>query len=315
MDQNLKEKTLENLTKAENILIAISANLSLDGLASGLALYLSLIKLGKKVSIFGPSPSVGDAQKIYGVDKIGKTLGKKDLVVVVGNAVQTVDKVTYFLEGNNLKVVIHSLSGSQGINKDQVSLEETQVFPEVIFALGFESLESLRSEITHAQKISPETWLVSINVAETQQKFAQVNIVNPEAASFSELTAKIIQDLALPMDEDIAYNLYMGIIKTTDNFLPNKVSSLSLEIAAWLIKFGAGKASLAAHSDMTTVAKRTELQFENTTAGGSKIDFFEKGSNIQELEGKQEHPEIVSSNEWLKPPKIYKGSKSFDREN
>ncbi len=315
MDQNLKEKTLENLTKAENILIAVSANLSLDGLASGLALYLSLIKLGKRVSIFGPSPSVGVAQKIYGVDKIGKTSGKKDLVVVVENAVQTVDKVTYFLQDSNLKVVIHSLAGSQGVNKDQVSLEETQVFPEVIFALGFESPESLRSEITHGQKISPETWIVNVNVSETQQKFAQANIVNPEAASFSELTAKIIQDLALPVDEDIAYNLYMGIITTTDNFLPNKVSSLTLEIAAWLIKFGAGKASLAAQPGTTTVARKTELQFEDTTTGGSKIDFFEKVPNIQELEGKQEHPETVSSNEWLKPPKIYKGSKSFDREN
>jgi len=37
MDQNLKEKALEKLTKAESIYVVVSKASGLDGLASGLA--------------------------------------------------------------------------------------------------------------------------------------------------------------------------------------------------------------------------------------------------------------------------------------
>src|SRR4030043_865011 len=104
MDQVLKGKTLEILTKADAISINICSRSGFDGLASGTALFLSLVKLGKNVSLFAQEPTVNDACKLYGVDRIGKTQGKKDLVVVVDNAVKTVEKVTYFLEGDKLKI-------------------------------------------------------------------------------------------------------------------------------------------------------------------------------------------------------------------
>ena len=125
MDQNSKEKTLENLTRAENILIAVSDNSDLDTLASGLALYLSCLKLGKNVSVLAKPPSVGQALMLYGVDKIGKATGKKNLVIVLDNAVKSVDKVTYFLDNDKLKIVVHHLPGSQGVIKEQISFEET----------------------------------------------------------------------------------------------------------------------------------------------------------------------------------------------
>src|SRR3989344_8471084 len=211
MDQQSKEKTLENLTKAENILIAVSDTTGVDGLASGLALYLAFQKLGKNTSIMAKSPSVGDAMMLYGVDAIGKLTGKTNLVVVVDNALDNVDKVTYFLEGDRLKILIHPLPGSKGISQDQLKFEQTVAKPGLIISIGFSSIEELIKVITQEQNIDSDVWIISISKEELSPKFAQANVFNPQSATLSEISTQFIQELALPVDEDMAYNLFAGI--------------------------------------------------------------------------------------------------------
>src|SRR3989338_11216195 len=285
MDQNYKDIIIDNLTKAENILIVVSKTLGYDCLAAGLALYLSLIKLDKNVSIVAKAQTVGDAQSLYGVDKIGRAESVRNPVVVIDNAVETVDKITYFLDKTKLKVVIHPLPGTQEITQDQISVEYTSAPASIIFAIGVDNLYDLRSEFTHEQEISPEAWILNISNLEPSQKFAQIDVVNTQAAGVSEVMARMLQDLALPVDEDIAYNLYSGVRASTNNFSPNLVSPISFEIASWLMKFGAGKTSLARRAKEPFLPPDISQDlFEKTTA-------------------------VPKSTDWLKPPKIYKGSK------
>lgn len=305
MDQNTKDKTLEVLTKSENILIVVSQDLGFDGLASGLALYLSLVKLDKNVSIVAQEPKVADAQRLYAVDRVGRKEAGKNPVIVVENAVETVDKVTYSLDGTKLKVVIHPLPGTVQIAKDQISVEYTASPADLIFSIGQTSLHDLRNDIVHEQQINPESWIININNQQVSQKFAQVEFVDSQAVSVSEVCAKMIQDLALPMDEDIAYNLYSALSQTTDNFSPIKTTEQTLNVAAWLIKFGAGRASLARVLERAQPFEQFP-QIPPPPAGlPEDIDIFNKVIPSAK----------PSAKDWLKPPKIYKGSKSFDGEN
>lgn len=313
MDQNSKQKSLDNLTRAETILVAVSKNADFDALASGLALYLSCVKLGKNASIIATAPSVSDAQKLYAVDRIGKFSGKKNLIVVVNDAVDSVDKVTYFLDKTKLKIVIHPVSSSQSISREQISFEESQSKPDLIFTVSFASEEELKQNIIHEQNIDPNTWIIAINKKNLDQMFAQVNVTNEQAASISEVTCQLFQELALPLDEDIAYNLYTGISASTNNFSPNLATPLSFETAAWLIKFGAGRASFAALPrqkpilhDIQDVKLSPAIQKDLPRELAASFD----QPAIEEVE----HKESSLSN-WLKPPKVYHGAKSFDKEN
>ena len=324
MDQQIKDKTLDQITKAESVLIAVSPSLGFDGLAAGLGLYLSLIKLDKNVSISANLPSVGDAQKLYAVDRIGKLEGVKNPVVVVENAVETIDKVTHYLEGTKLKLVLHPLPGTQQITKDQISIEYNSTPASLIFAIGFNSLHDLRTEITHEQEFNPESWIININNVQSNQKFAQVDIVNQNFSGISEVTAKLIQDLALPIDEDIAYNFYAGMRESTQNFMPSQIDQTTFEIAGWLVKFGAGKASFARNSSeklsipqsqgfsqQAAPQKRFAPQYNFT----QNPDTLENRAGLEDAEIVKEQRIRENKNDWLKPPKVYKGSKSFDREN
>lgn len=309
MDDYLRKQTLEKLTKATNILIAASKNSAFDGLASALAIYLSCIKLGKNITIVAKPPTVDDAKKLYGVGKIGKDENEKNLVISIDNAIKNVDKVTYYLEGDKLKIIVHALPDSAGVSRDEIKFENFMSQYDLIFAIGYESSEQLKNEITHEQDFTPECWIISVNNNELSEKFAQVNVHEHGAASISEIAAILIQDLALPMDEDIAFNLYSGIAEATKMFSPAYAKISSFEAALRLIKFGAGKASLAAKSP-------TEVQLSNGIPQSKqnqqlKPTVMDKSETPpEEIETKRQTQES-----WLKPPKIYRGSKSFDSES
>lgn len=327
MDPSLKDKTLENLTKAESVLVAVSPKTGLDGLAAGLGLYLSLLKLGKNTSIVAKSPSVGDAQQLYGVDKIGKSAGSKNLVVNVAGAVENVDKITYSLVGDDLKIVIHAFPGAESVTQEQISYEQTPSKPNLIFAIGYINPEELKQEITHEQNVDSEVWLININKQDVGQIFAQVNIFDPNASSLSEIAAQLSADLALPIDEDIAYNFYKGISEATSNFSPSQASPASFEIASWLIKFGAGRASFAqkpppvqVQSQPRTVQPPFTQRPQQPQSAPSHLSqsqaagrpFQNYVSDIDQFPVEDVEQETKDEQNWLKPPKIYQGSKSVD---
>lgn len=263
MDQNLKQNTIDNLTKAQAILIVVSENAGVGGVAAGLALMLACEKLGKIASIVAKSPTVSDALKLYGVDKIGRAQGSQNLVLAINNAVETVDRVSHYLDGDNLKLTLHAFPGSTGPTQNDISFSQEMVEPDVIFAIGFQNEEEIKQNVTHVQNISPNTWLINISRQDLGQIFAQVNISDPNSSGLSEITAQLIADLALPIDEDIAFNLYQGILEETKQFNPGAIRSKTFEIAGWLIKFGAGNASLASTSDSESRRALTVICFAN----------------------------------------------------
>lgn len=340
MDQSLKDKTLENITKAQSVLIIVNPESETDGLAAGLGLCLSMQKLGKNAAIIAKEPSVGDALKLYGVDKIGKYKGNKNLVVVIDNAVETIDRVSHFLDGDKLKLILHVFPQSNGITQSQITFEEEGVKPDVAIAIGYTSEDQLRKGIDRVQNIDSTTWLINVSRADLGQIFAQVNVFDPNGGSLSEIIGNLINQLALPLDEDIAYNLYTGISHATSMFSPGKTSPTSLEIASWLLKFGAGKASfaqggsqfnrpvqaesprLAAIPQPLTEQKSAQSIFAQTPPPSSAIPNqpvmprFTPTQAQENVAPTAAEPEPQSeaatppknAKSWLNPPKIYKGS-------
>ncbi|MBI4037447.1 hypothetical protein HY382_00175 [Candidatus Curtissbacteria bacterium] len=317
MDPSLKQKTQERLTKAENIIVCAPLNADFDHKAASLALYLSILKIGKNARVLAKEPTVEEAQKLYGIDKISSSSKSTDnFVIAINDAVNSVDKVTYFLEKDKLKIVVHPLAGSTGINKEQITFDNAPAKPDFVIAVGFSSKEELRKEFAQEQIFDPETWIISINKSPDSQKFAQVNISSTQVSSISEMCTQLIQELALPLNEDIAYNLYTGLSFATRGFSPAQTSPLTFQVAAWLLKFGAGRASFAKK------AQKTESDFAPQQKQYSQEEQYTTLQTLPgELPGPEETPleevEVEKSKEedWLKPPKVYKGSKSFDSES
>lgn len=311
MDPDIKEKTLEKLAKSQSILISVDEDSGLDGLASGLALLLSFQKLQKTTTLIAKTPSVGDASQLYGVSKINNESKGKNLVIVIDDAVKNVDKVTYFLEDNKLRIVIHALANSDGVSQKEISYDHQEQKPDLIFLIGERHPDKVNTEVTPEQLNNSKTWIVNIAKNKLKNNFAHLALIDREAGSLSELTTLIFQELALPMDEDISYNLYTGISNATQKFSASLARPQTFRSAEWLIKFGAGRASFAEESDTGNPVPSTKSYFD---PGQSQPLINTQSDEIIETPVEQVERKEGAKEEWLKPPKIYKGGKSFDSE-
>ncbi len=321
MDTTLKDQVQGNLTKAQNILIAVSKNSGLDGLASGLALYLSLRKLKKNVTIFAKDPTVNDARLLYGVGDIGKKLGSKDLVIEVNDAIKNVDKVTYNLDKDVLKIVIHALPTSHGVNKEDLTFNETYSAADLLISIGYTNGQELNTDIEHGLENNTNIFIINIDKATPDKKFAQIEIIDHQSPSISETVTGLTQLVALPVDEDIAFNLYTGIASATRMFSPSVARPQTLSTAAWLLKIGAGKAGLAQKPNPEQ-SQPQDIQIQPATSQLQTEDTIQQQENYSQTQGEinttpieQVEREVQDQEDWLKPPKIYRGSKSFDIES
>lgn len=306
MDNTIKQQVQDRLSQAQNVHIIAVEKSGFDGLASALSLYLSIKKLGKNVSINAKAPTVGDARMLYAVDKIGnKQEDKKNLVITIDNAVKNVDKVTYYLEGTQLRIVVHAFPQSDGISTEEITFDRAQVKPDLLFAIGYESPEQLKTDLVREQEIDSSLYTISISNTDSTKKFAQINIHDPQTTCLSELMAIFIQEMALPLNEDIAFNLYSGVATSTQMFSPRLVSQTTFQIAGWLIKFGAGNAQLA----------QGLFEAQNPTPSSRLGSFEPTAAQINETPIESVEMEKTTEKDWLKPPKIYRGSKSFDIES
>lgn len=318
MDTSLKDQAASKINNAQSIAIAVNKQSNLDGLASGLALYLSLKKLGKNVSILAKAPTVSDARLLYGVGDIGQKSGSKNLVIGVNNAVENVDKVTYFLEGNVLKVIVHALPGSQGVKQEDLVFDRDYQAADVLISVGFNDLALLNTEVVREQKIDPNVFIINVSLDKPVKKFAQIEIIDPTSPSLSQLTASLLEALALPIDEDISFNLYTGIASATQMFSPSIVKPETLSTSAWLLKFGAGKAGLAQGKIQATKSNLPPESYIPTSSPRPQdqqqtVEQLTNPADMTPIEmvEREKHGE----EDWLKPPKIYRGSKSFDIES
>lgn len=325
MDQNDQETILSKLAKSEQPLVVVSPRGTFDDLAAGLALYLSVKNLGKKSSIYANIPTVDEARKLYGVGEIGSAKNQKNLVITVQNAVKSVEKVSYFLDSDNrLNITVHALPGGLGVSQEDISFGNLPTLSDIVFAIGFESKIELEQIITPEQLNNPNVLTVSINRSPMSQKIAQIDVVDNESMSMCETITDMIQKLALPVNEDISYNLFAGISFASGNFSPAKSTQRSFQLAGWLVKFGAGKSSMATslpseprfYKTQTFAPQRTSSR---SATAKSVMDHVPQQQNFpsqgQDAASNLPQPTSQSNKDWLRPPKIYKGSKSFDRES
>jgi phosphoesterase RecJ-like protein len=88
---------------------------------------------------------------------------------------------------------------------------------------------------------------VSINVDHHpgNENFATYNIVVTDASSTAEIVTRILQDLGVEIDRDIATNLYVGIVTDTGRFQFANSTPDTLRLAADLLALGVDAPSIA----------------------------------------------------------------------
>lgn len=247
---------------------------SFDAVAAGTSLALSLEKAGKKVKVFASSEPVGEAVEIAGTEKISIGINQQNMIISFDYPLDHIEKVSSNQEGGRLNLVVKIKEGADPIRKNQVKIYPQEDAPEVGFIFGDET------RFANIEKwLNKDRRWVWITDKPGEKEWAKETLYEP-GASLSEISARIIQGLGLPMDKNIGRNLYFGIKKATNSF-ENIASYKTLETAALCFRM-----------------------FERENSAQKGVSVFD-APPIKEVEGKEGG---VFGSSDLPTPKIFKGS-------
>lgn len=295
------EKINQLITGTQDITIFCGNNFDSDAIASALALYLSLSKLGKNVSVVTPKQVTVEFAKYVGIDKITHELLPRKFIVSLNEVVGNVDKVSHYLEDNRLNIVIHTLPGAKRFTSDDVSFRYDKPNNQLLIMVGVDELNDLGSIYTQEQELFSNSDILVINKTNSNLKIAGIAIFGK--LTISEAVVSLIGQLKLPIDVDIANNLFLGIADGTDNFKSETITADSLEAAAFCLRikeeFGQQEPSQDRLTGLIGDAKAQEDNFQP-----DQLNKLEKAS---ETVDDQSTTEDQVKEDWL-VPKIYKSS-------
>jgi len=228
----------EHFTTARNILIVTHKNPSVDSLAASLSLYLALVHNRKNVTIACPDKTTVEFGNLFGVDKVTNVLGNKNFIISLDYKEGSIEKVSYNIEGEKFNLVIQPKEGSEPFSEEKVHYNYAGLNADLIFVIDCEKLEDLETFYTQEQEIYSKVPVVNIDTSQNNEQFGQINIVNSNASSVTELVALMLKTIKYPFDQDCATNILTGITEATDTFSKGNISSDTFEIAAFCLQMG-----------------------------------------------------------------------------
>lgn len=298
-------KVKEGLKGAEQILVAINKTPSLDSVASSLALYLGLKKLGKKASVFCEDKIKVEFGNLIAVDRITDKLGGRNFVISLDYKEGSINKVSYNIEGDRFNLVIESRPGVPQLTPENVHYSYSDAAADLIFVVDAPTLSDLGRIYEEKREIFLQEKIVNIDHSEQNENFGRINLVVPQAASTSEIVTLLLRNLDIKIDQDIATNLLAGVTFGSNNFSSPKTNATTFEAAALCLRAGGKRVSFP-----QPVPKKKPPVFikEEKKKEEKRPSFAASSAKPLVTPGKaSEGKEEKAPPDWLKP-KIYKGS-------
>lgn len=227
------------LDESKSVFVLIPQNPSLDTTAAALSLFLSLQEAGKNAMIGSPSKMQVELSRLVGIDKVTDKVGNRNLIISFDYKEDSIEKVSYNVEGEKFNLVIQPRAGYPPLNKDSVAFSYEGIDADLIFIIGAQKLENLGQLYEKERQAFTQSTTVNIDRATANSKFGKINLIDSKAASISEIMFTIMKQLSLPMNVDIAGNLLKGIEAQTQNFQAPFTSAQTFEAVAELMRAGA----------------------------------------------------------------------------
>jgi len=237
-----EQQIFNQIAKAQNILISFPVDWNGDAISSALALTLFLKKMGKNVEMaaapisdtksraFSFLPGFGDIKS--SLDNLAK------FIVSLNITNAKVNQIKYVVSDKTLDFIISPKDG--WFTKDDVQTATSGYKHDLIITLNAPDLESLGQIYDKNVDFFYKTTIINIDHHPANEEYGQVNFVELNAVSVTEVLFEIFRDYQADLiDEDIATCLLAGIIYKTKSFKTPNLTPHSLSVTSELIKLGA----------------------------------------------------------------------------
>ena len=241
MNDKIKE-LIDKIKTANNILVSVDHNPSVDELAGCIGLTLFVNKLNKHGSgVFsGQIPSVIDFLKPdTTLEKNTDSL--RDFIISLDK--NKADKLKYKSDGDKVKIFITPYKTS--INQDDLEFSQGDFNVDLVIVLGAINKKDLDQAVTVNDRILHDATVATININQ-KSEMGLLNILEPNSSSLCETIAFMCAELDKNLlDEQISTALLTGIVAETDRFSNSKTTANTLSVSANLLSTGANQQLVA----------------------------------------------------------------------
>lgn len=240
--ENSRSQLLERLQSANNILVTVSSNPSVDQLSAAIGLTLMLNKIGKQgTAVFsGKVPSTIEfLQPEKTIEKNTDSL--RDFIIALDKS--KADKLRYKVEDNHVKIFITPYKTA--ISEKDLQFSQGDFNVEVVIALGVKDQKDLDRAITAHGRILHDATTISVTNGEPGT-VGSIDWDDPKASSLSEMVASLANDLGPDsLDGQIATAFMTGIVAQTERFRNARTSPATMSIGSALMAAGANQQLIA----------------------------------------------------------------------
>jgi len=247
---NAKSQLVDKLKSANNVLVTVSRDPSVDQLAACIGLTLLLNKLGKHAAAVFSGQVPSTLEFLKPEETLEKnTDSLRDFIIALDKS--KADKLRYKVEDNVVRIFITPYRTS--ISQDDLEFSQGDFNVDVVIALGVTQQEDLDEAITVHGRILHDATVATINTANSGD-LGSINWQDPQASSLSELVTELAQAIkgeGEAFDNQIATSLLTGIVAETDRFSNEKTSSQTMSASAALMAAGANQQLVASELDVS----------------------------------------------------------------
>ena len=240
---------LKNLLESsKHILLVLNSTQSTDSICGAVAWKKFLEKQNKQVDIIADNFVLPkNLRFIKGVEEIQPQIShlqKFILKVDVTNV--KIDTLSYDIKDNWLSIY---LTPKQGVlTKNELRTAQSGLKYDLIMTINAQDLESLGRVFLSNTDLFYKVPVINFDNHPGNEHFGQINFVELNATSVSEITYKIMTQLsASHIDADIATALLAGMISQTQSFKTTNVTPHTLNTASQLMNLGADREKIVKH--------------------------------------------------------------------
>ncbi len=238
MELSPKQQAVNEIKKAERILLLGNKKPDGDTLGSLLALNSALTSINKKIDLV----ISGDINEKYnflpGIDKAirdyGQTQGK--IIKIDTNRIP-VSGMKWQKEDNFLNIYLDT---DKNLKYEFIELVNGRLKPDLVIIIDTPDIEKIDTVYDKNPELFYEVPIINIDHHPSNEYYGTVNLIDLTATSTAEILVSLFEALGIKIEnEDIATSLLSGIIEDTQSFQNKSTTPKSLTVAAQLLAAGA----------------------------------------------------------------------------
>jgi nanoRNase/pAp phosphatase (c-di-AMP/oligoRNAs hydrolase) len=237
-----KQDIVQRLKAANNVLVTVSANPSVDQLSAAIGFTLLLNKMGKHATAVFSGAIPSTIEFLQPEETLEKnTDSLRDFIISLDKS--KADKLRYKVEDSVVRIYITPYRTS--LTSDDLEFSQGDFNVDAVVALGVKKRDDLDQAIVAHGRILHDATVISVNNHGVSE-IGAINLNDESASSLCEMLVGISEQLqADALDQQISTAFLTGIVAETDRFSNQKTSSLTMSLSAKLMAAGANQQLVA----------------------------------------------------------------------